>query len=186
MNPSQMVAVTPSKFAMWRAAIALAYGDNFLSNSEINIIHEWWERFDFSDAQRAQLEKDLRAGVKLDDVWDQITDKLDRAHLINFSLVLFNIDGEFSEVEKALWEEINDRHMVTIDMRGAIRDARASITNYLQEDKAKLDADYRNEKGILKAFHRLVFFNEQYGAERDIERYSQNPAMRVVKKKKAD
>ncbi len=160
-NPNRIVTVTPSKFAMWRAAIALAYGDSMLSNSETNLIHEYWKNYAFTDEQQRQLDLDLQKGIKLDDVWPQITDKLDRANLINFALVLFHIDGDYTAAEQALFEEMNNRHMGTIDLRQAMRDARSSVEQYLQEDKAKLDEDYKNQPAILKPVHYLLFYGER-------------------------
>lgn len=161
MQLRERVQVTPSKFAMWRAAIALAYSDHRLSNSEIDLIWRESENFDFSDAHRAQLEKDMQGGIALDDVWDQITEKGDRAHLINFSLVLFHVDGEFSQVEQILFEEINARHMLTIDYRGAVREAKQSVERFLAEDKDALERDYKNESLVGKAFHYIAFWDER-------------------------
>lgn len=161
MQLRERVKMTPSKFAMWRAAIALAYSDHRLSNSETDLIWRDSEYFDFSDAQRAQLEKDMRDGIALDDVWDQITEKGDRAHLINFSLVLFHVDGEFSDVEQQLFDEINARHMLTIDYRGAVREAKASVERFLAEDKAVLEQDYQHESLLGRAFHYITFWDER-------------------------
>ena len=160
MKIVKRVAMNDSKFAMWRTAIVLASCDNLLSNSETNLIHEYWENFDFSEAQQAQLEHDFRTPPAFDDVWPSITDKLDRAHLINFALVLFNVDGDFSELERQLWDKINALHAKTIDLPKAMADARAATRKYLEEDKQQLDEEFARQPFVLKAFHFLTFYSE--------------------------
>ena len=100
MKITKRVAVTPSKYALWRCAISLAHCDGYLSNSEVNLIHEHSENFDFTDEQLKQLEADFRNARPPEELFAQITDKLDRAHLLNFARVLFHIDGDFSAVEE--------------------------------------------------------------------------------------
>jgi tellurite resistance protein len=152
------VVVTTSKFAMWRCAIALAHCDGQLSNSEINLIHDYWENFDFSNAQVRQLEEDFRSSLLWEDVFFDITEKLDRAHLINFARVLFHIDGDFSAVEQELLQKIYDKHMETVDLRQAIRDASTVAKAYVEEAR-ELDKLYKpTDSWLMKAFGYLATF----------------------------
>lgn len=133
-NPNKVV-VSPSKFNMWRTAISLAYCDGHLSNSEASLIHDWWQRFAFTPEQVVQLEHDFRNGVDFEEVYPLITDKLDRAHLIYFALILFHIDDDFSELEQKMWEVLNERHMATIDYKQAVKDAEKAVEDYLEQEK---------------------------------------------------
>ncbi|MDX2112829.1 MAG: hypothetical protein SFW63_03745 [Alphaproteobacteria bacterium] len=138
MKVVRRVPVTESKFAMWRGAIALAYSDHRLSNSEMDLIHEYWQQFDFSDAQQAQLDKDLHQGIAIENIFGEITDKRDRAHLINFARVLFHIDGDFSEVEQKIWQAIYDKHMLTIDLKAALKAAREEAEAFRDEERLRV------------------------------------------------
>jgi hypothetical protein len=162
MKIAKRIAVNDSKFAMWRMAIVLSHSDHGLSNSEINLIHEYWENFDFSEPQMAQLEDDFRTPPAFDTVWPLITDKLDRAHLINFALVLFNVDGDFSYMEQVLWEKINRLHAQTIDIKKAMAEARQATQDFLTEERAKLDEEFAKEPFLRKALHFLTFYSERW------------------------
>lgn len=162
MRITTRVEVNDSKFAMWRMAIILSMSDHLLKNSEIDLIHEYWANFDFSEAQKVQLDEDFRSPPEFDAIWPQITDKLDRAHLINFALVLFNVDGDFSAMEKLLWEKINQLHAQTIDLKKAMSEARAATQHFIEEDRRKLDEEFAKEPLLRKAFHFLTFYTERW------------------------
>lgn len=125
MREQKDVKVTDSRFAMWRAAVALAWVDDKVTNSEANLIHEHTERHAFSDDQHTILDNDIKNGVKLDDVFDLITDKRDRAHLINFGRVLFHIDGDFAEIEQKIMAEISAKHAKLINLPKILQECRA-------------------------------------------------------------
>lgn len=160
MRVVKRVPVTPSNFAMWRSAIALAHGDHQLSNSEVNLIHEFSHNYGFSDEQQKQLDNDLRGGVDLDTVFAQITEKRDRAHLINFARVLFHIDGEFSKAEEVLWETINQRHMLTIDLQKILRDTKDNCESYKEQERLKRAQEKDNRTWLEKAFDYLTDADE--------------------------
>ena len=156
MQINKRVTVTPSKYALWRCAIALAHCDGRLSNSETNLIHEFSENFDFSEAQMRQLEADFREKtVSPQEMFALIEDKLDRAHLINFARVLFHVDGDFSAVEEKLLEELHGQHMQTIDLRGALRSASESAVQYEAEFQAQIAQEKSKESWVMRAFRYL-------------------------------
>jgi hypothetical protein len=127
------VKVTDSRFAMWRCAVALAWADEKLTNSEIALIHDHSERHAFSDEQHIILDNDLKNGVKLDDVFDLITDKLDRAHLINFGRVLLHVDQNYSVVEQKIMAEISEKHAKLINLPQVLKESRAVATKLFNE-----------------------------------------------------
>jgi hypothetical protein len=161
MKVVKRVPVTPSNFAMWRAAIALAHSDHRLSNSEISLIQEYSANFDFSEAQQAQLEKDLHGGIPLESIFLEITEKTDRAHLINFARVLFHIDGEFSAVEQKIWQAINDKHMQTVDMKQALKDAAEATAGFEQQERVQRAQENKEGSWLEKAFAYLSGVDEE-------------------------
>lgn len=156
MKITATVPATPSNFALWRCAIALAHIDHRLSNSETDLIYEYSKAYEFSDEQRRQLEQDLQRGIDFNEAWPAITDKRDRAHLINFSRVLFHVDGHFSAEEEKIWQEMCDKHMLTIDYKAAIRDARAAEAQYDFSEKALRKAEGNQQSWALNAFEYLA------------------------------
>ncbi len=115
--------VSESKFAAWRGAVALAYIDHTLSEAEKQKLHQYFSKQPFSDVQKSQLDKDIDQGVDLDTVFPKITDKRDRATLINISRVLAYADGVFCEKEQEAFEHMMSRHMPTVDIDAARKEA---------------------------------------------------------------
>ncbi|MFN9108528.1 MAG: hypothetical protein ACK5XN_00395 [Bacteroidota bacterium] len=154
MKVVRRVVVTESKFAMWRCAIALAHSDHRLSNSEMDLIHDYWRQFDFTDEQQKQLDHDMRGGVQLETVFDAVTDKRDRAHLINFARVLFHVDDDFSALEQKIWQAIYDKHMLTIDLKAALKAAREATDSFKQQEKLRA-AKEQSKNPLQQAFSYL-------------------------------
>lgn len=154
------VSVTESKFAMWRAAVSLAHSDQRLVAEEIALIKRYSENFGFSPEQRAQLEADLVSPIDIDDIFPAITDKLDRAHLINFSRLLFFTDGEFAPVEEKTWDALNDKHNTTIDFKQALIDARSARDAWLAEDQARLDSEKQRGGWVNRLFAYFSGWND--------------------------
>ncbi len=141
MREQKDVMVTESRFAMWRCAVALAWIDGKLTNSEANLIHDHSERHAFTDEQHTQLDNDIKNGIKLDEVFDLITNKRDRAHLINFGRVLFHIDDDFAEIEQKVMAEISKKHAELINLPKILKECRAiaasSFVEYQVESQRK-------------------------------------------------
>ena len=133
-----MSEATKSHYAMFRGAIALAWADHRLDEEEQERILVYIENNrHLSDAQRTQLKQDLLQPVKLDDVWPEITDVHDRAHLINIADAIFWEDGELCHTEKEVYDKIRAAHIATLDV------------DFIREDIA----DYRKELAVSrKAF----------------------------------
>ena len=152
MREQKDVQVTDSRFAMWRSAVALAWADGKVTNSEANLIHDYTERHAFSDEQHTILDNDIKNGIKLDDVFDLITDKRDRAHLINFGRVLFHIDGDFAEVEQKIMAEISAKHAKIINLPKVLMESRAIAKGIFTEyevEQAKKNRESSKKMGFL-------------------------------------
>ena len=106
-----------SHFSMFRATIALAWVDHQLDEKEVERILVYIKNNkQLSDAQREKLKQELHQPVKLDDVWSDISDVQDRAHLINIADAIFWEDGEMCHTEREVYEKIKDAHMSTLDL----------------------------------------------------------------------
>ena len=130
---------TKSHFAVFRAAIALAWADHKLHEEEQERILVYIDNNEeLSSAQREQLKKDLQQPIKMDEVWPEITDVLDRAHVINIANTIFWEDGELCNNEKEVYEKIKAAHMVTLDM------------DFLREDIANCRRDIAARRQLFE------------------------------------
>lgn len=144
--------VTTSKLALWRSAIAIAYADGKITNSERALLHDYMQGHAFSDEQVAIIDNDLANGVDINTVFDGITDKHDRAHLINFARVLVHIDGDFDDAEQKIMEYITAFHAEAINLHQVLldcrREARAVYNKWLEE-RAELQREERERSHIV-------------------------------------
>lgn len=144
-----MSEATKSHFAMFRGAIALAWADHKLDDEEQKRILVYIEHNkQLSDTQSALLKQDLRQPIKLDDVWPDITDARDRAHLINIADVIFWEDGEMCHTEKEVYDKISAAHITTLDM-DFIRDDMAVRRKELAANRKKYEKELDQLRGPL-------------------------------------
>ena len=125
-----MSNASSSEIAMYRAAIALAWADHSLSEEEQSKLMVYMDNNKkLSDSQRENLKKDISEKVNIDDVWQEVTDVRDRAHVINIADAIFWSDGQLCHTEKEVLEKIRAAHMATLDLDAINED----IRTYRQE-----------------------------------------------------
>lgn len=94
--------------------------------------------------------------TKMDDVWSDITDVRDRAHVINIANTVFWEDGEFSHTEKEVYEKINATHMATLDLDFIREDVR----NYRKELAANRQQFEQELHELRGPFGRMMHYLE--------------------------
>jgi hypothetical protein len=110
-----MGKATESQIQMFRGIIALAWADHELTEDEQQQLAFFIEKHLYLSAeQRAQLLDEVQHAVKLADIWPSITDKHDRAHLLNIAPVIFQKDGVYCDTEKELYELYEQKHLDSI------------------------------------------------------------------------
>jgi uncharacterized membrane protein YebE (DUF533 family) len=112
-----MKEATPSHVAMLRGAIAMAWADGSLDPDEQQRLHAFIDQnTQLSPAQKDMLHAEIDAPVTLDQVWSQITEAQDRAHLINIATLIFWEDEHYSEAERKAYAQMNAWHNQTLDI----------------------------------------------------------------------
>ncbi|MEZ5690433.1 MAG: hypothetical protein R3D71_02055 [Rickettsiales bacterium] len=126
---------TDSQMAVMEGAIALAWADGNMDSKEEEKLQNFIKNYIwFSDEQRGDLLNNLSNRVKIDDVWGKISDKQDRAHLLNIASIIFRQDGKLCKLEQETYDRIYQDHMSSIDV-AAIK---ADIREEVEKIKAKM------------------------------------------------
>lgn len=126
-----MATITESRMAMYEGILALAWADHELDENEKQGLHDLIDdNFRFTDAQRQKLHADVDRKVALKDIWPRITEKQDRAHLIDISSVIFLKDGHYCSTEKELYEDFLAQHMATLDTEQIMKEARSMADEF--------------------------------------------------------
>jgi len=140
-----MPQATDSQIAMWRGAIALAWTDGKLDEGEKARLLEYFkDNIYLSDTQRAQLVKDLDRPAQLKDVWNDITDKEDRAHLIDIAPDIFWGGGNYSPAEHEVYNKMFSDQMGTVDIQ-KIKEDVAEIKAQIPKEHEEYDREYVEE-----------------------------------------
>ena len=153
-----MARATESHYAMFRATIALAWADHELDAGERERILVYIEHNkQLSASQKEQLREEVNRPVRLDEVWPQITDLQDRAHLLNIADVIFWEDGSMCHSEREVYEKIKEAHMATLDV-AAIRADIADYRRQLVADATQFEQELAATRG---PFGRLMHYLER-------------------------
>lgn len=139
------MSATQSQVAMFRGLVAMAWADHALSAEE-------QQRFEtlvnnnvlLSASQKQQVVEEIHTPVHIDLVWPQITDKHDRAHLLNVASTIFVQDGEYCEDEKAIYEKIYASHMSSLPQAELEKDIIAMAQAQRLRSEAYKEERYKN------------------------------------------
>jgi hypothetical protein len=149
---------TESHVAMLKGAISLAWLDGALHDEEIARLQHFIDNNAYLNvAQRQQLHEAINQHHALEDIWAEITDALDRAHLINIATLIFWEDMEFCEAEKKMFQAMHEWHIGDLEHETVKRDlvqmAQDARLKWVAEEKA-----LHSEKSFLgRVFSYLGF-----------------------------
>jgi hypothetical protein len=102
---------TSSHTAMLRGAISLAWVDGTLHEEEKKRLHHFiTHNITIHETQKAQLHAAIDTEEMLEDVWQEITEVQDKAHLINIATLIFWEDDTFCEAEKKMFRAMQSWH----------------------------------------------------------------------------
>jgi len=140
-----MAEATESQIAMWRGAIALTWANRTMDEDEKAQLLEYFKNNIYlTEAQRAQLIKDMDQKIELRDVWGSITDPQDRANLIDIAPTLFSKHGTPTAEERALYDKMFADEMAKVDNK-KLQEEIGAIKARIPVERAEYRAEYEKE-----------------------------------------
>lgn len=153
-----MTQASESYVAMFRAAIALAWHDTLLAQQEQQQLVTLIERnVKLSAPQKKELLMAIEQPASLQNLWTDITDPLDRAHLINISMLLFWNDGDYCDHEERAYEFMNAQHNKTLDIEGL----RAEIAVMAQGARARIKQEEAERYQAMSIPARIITYIDE-------------------------
>jgi hypothetical protein len=151
---------TDSHVAMLKGAISLAWIDGKLHPEEIERLQIFVNNnINMNNAQKQQLHAAIHEQQMLEDIWGDIEDLQDRAHLINIATLIFWEDMNFCDAEKAMFETMQKRHIEFLPKAEVENDlaimAAAARKNWREEENA-LHSDMSFVQRLLSYLHNAV------------------------------
>lgn len=115
--------LTDSRFAVYEGMLALAWADHNLSEDEKQLFHRLVDGNIYMNKHQLQtLHEKINHKAAIEDIWPRITEKRDRAFLLNLADTMFHADGEYCESEQALYNFLHEKHMDTLDTEAVMRE----------------------------------------------------------------
>lgn len=124
-----MNKINDSKFNMWRACVGALHFDQQISAEERLWAEEKLKNLAFTPEQKSMLKRDLEMGNNFDECFAKITDKVDRAFLVNTLRVLGHLDRNFSAAEKEKFKTVEESVLNGIDFNAVIKSVEAVRTS---------------------------------------------------------
>lgn len=135
---------------MYEGIISLAWADHVLTEDERAALQQMInDNPRFTPEQRELLKAEIDKPVQLKDVWPRITDKYDRAYLLDSANVIFMQDGKFCEDEKETYDTFLAKHLDSIESHETLRE--------IQEMAKELRMKRKLEEAAAKAEAQAAF-----------------------------
>jgi hypothetical protein len=151
MNTMLKNSLTESKFAMWRACMAVIHLDGKVTAEEKAWAEGKINNIPFSEDQKNILISDLEGAIELSGVIANVTDKKDKAFLLHMVRTIGFLDGDFSASEKRAFQKLEGAILNNLDLKSI----HAEITQ-MEKESYELDTVYKqmNEHSLLEKMYR--------------------------------
>ncbi len=109
--------ISESKFNAWRACLAVLLIDSKITPEEKKWFEEKLKIIPFSLEQKNILINDFKNGVELESLLPQITDKVDRAFLVDNFRIIANLDRNFSKIEMEKFKNLEAKILKELNLK---------------------------------------------------------------------
>lgn len=103
--------VNPSRFAMWRAVLALAHADGVITPEEMDFIVQTMREIPFTNHQRQILQQDLEDVPDISQLFKSITDPQDQQDFFRYGQDIVMVDGDFAAEEEKMLKKLRLDHL---------------------------------------------------------------------------
>lgn len=145
--------MTDSRFNMWRCLVALVHADHRISPEEKEFFTKRFDKLRLSEEQKSILLNELQNPQKVEDIFNKITDREDKATLIYFARLLFWSDGEFAKQEEKILKHLHASVISGIDVKQVMQD----VNRATEEIMARYDREIKKEKEEAGLWSALKF-----------------------------
>ena len=142
--------VNDNKLAMWKSLIALAYVDGELEPQEKAVLLDYIRGSKLSEEIKRELIADIDTPLVFADVFNDVSNLEERAHVISTALVLFQSDADFEPAERKLFDILTTQHREMVDFASAQKQAKDYIAEFKTKDAAAARAEYAKGGRIMR------------------------------------
>lgn len=143
------MALSESKFNMWRTVVSMSHADEVLHASEEDFLAKFFDSLnDISNDQIEVLKKDLETAQSPKDMYEKISEPKDRAELFYYARMLMWADGDFCSNEEDVFNKLKEITLSKIDFDKVMTEVRQIAKDYEMKHEAQKDARPLHRKVI--------------------------------------
>ena len=153
-----MAEITESRLAMYEGIIALAWADHDLDANEKQELHALIDGNPrFTDEQRSKLHNDVDNKLLLKEVWSRVTEKRDRARILDMAHRIFLKDGKYCANEKELYDTFLAEHLETLDAEEMQQEVHDMMDDLMAQRKLEDAAlkEYAKQFSLIESIKKL-------------------------------
>lgn len=126
MAKHNVKAMGASRFAMWRAVIAMVHADGIVTPHEVSFVNEQIKDLEFSDNQLKQMSDDFKTPQDVYTMFAQVNDKQDKRDFFMLARALSWCDGDLAEQEAHIIAVLESQELANED-RTLLKESREAM-----------------------------------------------------------
>ncbi len=126
MTEGVIKAMDSSRFAMWRAVIAMVHADDIVTPHEVSFVNEQTKDLEFSAEQLKQMSDDFRTPQDVYKMFAEIQNKQDKRDFFMLARALSWCDGDLAEQEAHIIAVLESQELANED-RAILEESREAM-----------------------------------------------------------
>lgn len=119
-------AMNASRFAMWRAVVAMVHADGIVTPHEVSFVNDQIKDLHFSENQLEQLSEDFKTPQDVTQMFSAIQEAQDKRDFFALARALSWCDGDLAEQEAHIIAALEQRELAAEDRR-ILEESRATM-----------------------------------------------------------
>lgn len=115
MTKQNVRAMKPSRFAMWRAVIAMVHADDIVTPHEVSFVNDQTKGLEFSENQLKQMSDDFKTPQDVYKMFAQIQTKQDKRDFFMLARALSWCDGDLAKQEAHIIAVLESQELANED-----------------------------------------------------------------------
>ncbi len=150
------MAISESKYNMWRTIVALSHADGVFHKKEQEYLLSILDNVDLSDEQKSVLIEDSKVPKDPVAFFDNITEPSDRSQLFYIGRILLWVDDEFTKDEEEAFNKLRELALNKVDFQAVMK----RVDQVAEDFKAKEEARKESRPLYQKIIDAIVFWED--------------------------
>lgn len=147
-----MRELSKSRFAMWRAVIAMMHADSVVKPHEVNFVLRHIEGLPLSGEQHDVLMKDIQSPISVEKMFYAITNEDDKEDFFHLARALAWADGDFDMMEEDILNRLGGVQVDEVNL-SIVQKTRDDFSLYMKDHTGALNT---HDETVLTMIRQLA------------------------------